>query len=807
MKYSRIIQISAAGSRRAANWPLQRMNLEEFCSRLRTPFRSTETLEAYLRMPKAKQDELKDVGGYVFGALRGGKRRAGHVEARDGIVLDADNIPPGGTEDLLRRVEGLGCGYIVHSTRKHRPGAPRLRIILTLDRDVSADEYEAAARKVAWIIDPTMAIYDPTTFDATRLMYWPSCSADSEFVCRIGDKPLLSADGLLSQYEDWHDWSSWPQVPGVAEKYRRSAERQQDPETKKGIVGAWCRVHGLSDVLTGVLDGVYRPTDRPDRWSFAAGSTTGGAILYDEKFLYSHHATDPAGGQLCNSFDLCRLHLFGDRDENAKPDTPANRLPSYQAMCDYARSDAGVVEQINRERYEAATADLAEMPDAETDGEPDVSWMQQLKISESGKIERTANNVLLMLSKDPRMKERIQYNEFNKRIEGVGPLPWAGREEAEVFEWTDSDDAGLRLYTERLLGYRTENAIHDALLQTAIAGAYNPLQDYLNGLAWDGVRRLDTVYIDYFGDEDNLYTREVGRKSFVAAVARAMCPGIKYDTMVVISGVQGTCKTTFVERIGKEWQTSLMVSFKDPKAVAEVMQNNWILEIAELSSLNKADINTVKQLITQTTDEYRAAYARSTEKHKRHSVFFGTTNDVDYLKDPTGNRRFWPIHCGPTPAKDIWTQLTPKVVDQLWAEAAVYWRMGESLILSAEAEAIAETRREEHLERDELEGIIASFLEQPVPADWLKMSAQERNVFLQEFWAEDDETELRLRDRICVAEIWEECLGGSRKNIRQQDSRRIARIMDRMPGWERTSTMRFGTEYGIQKGWIRTGLP
>ena len=101
MKYSRIIQISAAGSRRAANWPLQRMNLEEFCSRLRTPFRSTETLEAYLRMPKAKQDELKDVGGYVFGALKGGKRRAGHVEARDGIVLDADNIPPGGTEDLL----------------------------------------------------------------------------------------------------------------------------------------------------------------------------------------------------------------------------------------------------------------------------------------------------------------------------------------------------------------------------------------------------------------------------------------------------------------------------------------------------------------------------------------------------------------------------------------------------------------------------------------------------------------------------------------------------------------------------------
>lgn len=101
------------------------------------------------------------------------------------------------------------------------------------------------------------------------------------------------------------------------------------------------------------------------------------------------------------------------------------------------------------------------------------------------------------------------------------------------------------MYTEKLLGYRTEAAVKDALVQAAMIRSHNPLQDYLNGLVWDGVPRLDTVYIDYFGDEDNIYTREVGRKSLTAAVARAMQPGIKYDTMVVISGPQGTCKTTF----------------------------------------------------------------------------------------------------------------------------------------------------------------------------------------------------------------------------------------------------------------------
>lgn len=805
MKYSRLLRLSAAGSRRAANWPLQRMNLEDFYSRLKTPVRSAETLDAYLRMPKAKQDELKDIGGYVFGVLEGGKRRAGHVQERDGVTLDADNIPPGGTEDILRRVEALGCSYVVYSTRKHRPGAPRLRIVLPLDRGVTADEYEPVARKIAEIIDPTMAIYDPTTFEPSRLMYWPSCCADSEYVYRYGDKPMLNADGILEKYTDWQDWSSWPQVPGIAEKYRRSAQRQQDPETKNGIVGAWCRVHPLTETLMTVLDGIYRSTDQPDRWSYAAGSTTGGALVYDDKFLYSHHATDPAGGQLCNSFDLCRLHLFGDRDDNVKPDTPVNRLPSYKEMCAYARSDAKVADLINTERYAAVTADLAEMPETERERSLDVSWMQNLKISESGKIEHTANNVLIMLQGDPRLKEKLQYNEFSKRIEGVGVMPWAGREKEESFEWTDNDDAGLRMYTEKLLGYRTEAAVKDALVQAAMIRSHNPLQDYLNGLVWDGVPRLDTVYIDYFGDEDNIYTREVGRKSLTAAVARAMQPGIKYDTMVVISGPQGTCKTTFVERIGKSWQTSLLVSFKDPKAVAEVLQNNWIVEIAELSSLNKADNNTVKQIITQTSDEYRAAYARSTEKHKRHSVFFGTTNDMEYLKDPTGNRRFWPIHCGPKPEKHIWEELTPQAVDQLWAEAVTYWRIGEPLILSKEAEAIAETRREEHLERDELEGLIAAFLERPVPSDWLKMASSQREMFLS--GADKKEYELVLRDRICVAEIWRECLEEYRKNIRQQDSRRIARIMDRMPEWERAKIIWFGTDYGRQKGWIRKGLP
>ena len=811
MQYDRPITISAAGSRHAAIWPAQSLMIADLYQRIKVPARSTETMEAYLRLPKAQQDNLKDVGGFVFGSLINNRRGANTVKYRDGITLDADNIAPGGTNDILRKAGGLNCGYAVYSTRKHRPDAPRLRIIIPLDRRASADEYEPIARKIAQILDPSMKIFDPTTFEPSRLMYWPSCCADSEYIFRCEDKPLLSADGILNKYKDWHDYSSWPQVPGAAEKYRSLAKRQQDPESKKGVIGAWCKIHDIYDALGNVLTGLYTPTVHDDRFTFAAGSTTGGAIVYDDgKFLYSHHATDPAGGKLCNSFDLCRIHLFGTQDENVKPGTPVNKYPSFQAMCNYARNDPQVEELLNAERYEQATADITEMMSAGnekiTAGKPDTAWMKSLKISDSGRYDHSIFNATTMVGNDPRLKSKIHLNTFSDRIEGVCPLPWAGRDKGnDTFEWKDSDDSGLRNCVEQLLGFHSKDIIDDALIQTATAHAYDPVQEYIKGLTWDGTPRLDTIYHDYFGDADIPYTRAVARKSLVAAVARIMQPGIKYDEMVVICGPQGTYKSTFVARLGCKWASSLMVSFDDPKAVAEVIQGNWIIEIPELSSMNRADTNKVKQMMSQTTDEYRAPYAHRSEKHPRRCVFFGTTNDNDYLKDPTGNRRFWPIDCGDNPPKNVWDDMTPETVDQLWAEAYMYWQMGEPLVLRTEEEKIAEERRSRHTERDDYEGQISEFLERKVPCNWLKMDAAAREMFLNGAQQGND-IELVHRDRICVLEVLHECLGWRPGySIKQSDSRRIAKILDKQPGWERRSTMKFGPGYGTQKGWKYTG--
>ena len=351
---------------------------------------------------------------------------------------------------------------------------------------------------------------------------------------------------------------------------------------------------------------------------------------------------------------------------------------------------------------------------------------------------------------------------------------------------------------EKLLGFHTRDVIDDALVQVAMAHSSNPIVDFLRVLQWDGVPRLDTLYIDYFGDEDNAYTRAVARKGLVAAVARAMAPGIKYDQMIVVCGPQGIGKSTFFARLGGPWFSNSFTTFEGKEA-AELLQGNWIIEIGELEAMNKSDIRAVKQTLSRTVDEYRAAYGRRTERHPRRCVFFGTTNDSNYLKDPTGNRRFWPIDCGKNRTKSVWDDLTPETVGQIWAEAYVYWQVGGPLILSPEEEAEAEKRRKMHLEQDELKGIIEAFLERPVPEDWLKWDADRRGLYLcGEMKAEG--LKLVHRDRVCVMEVMRECLGDRRGVIPQKDARRIGQIIAEIDGWDRTGVMRFGGEYGSQKG-------
>ncbi|MCO7175544.1 VapE domain-containing protein [Sporolactobacillus kofuensis] len=808
----RQLNISTAGTRTAKLWQQQTIYWSELAERLRTAARGKETLEDYLRLPKRQQDDLKDVGGFVGGSLEGGHRKASAVTGRDLITLDLDNIPAGGTDDVLKRLNSFNCAYVVYSTRKHEPGKPRLRCLFPLDRTATADEYEPIARKLGSIIG--MAFMDPTTFEASRLMYWPSCCANSQYVYEFSDNPFLSVDGLLSMYDDWRDVDTWPVVPGTENKHVRLAAKQGNPLEKHGIVGAFCRQYDIYQAIDKFLPGVYEEVEgKADRLTFIEGSTVGGAIVYEDgKFLYSHHATDPVSGRLVNSFDLVRTHKFGDEDDDAEPGTPVNRLPSYSRMSAFALEDDAVAGELSQKRYEQAVQDFGPQEQQEPGQEkvqskPDTSFIRKLKLHPStGQPMKTIENILIVLEGDPALTGRIRKDTFAESIVGVAPMPWAPRDqENEPFLWTEDDDSGLALYLEKLLNFQSADKIKHALSQCSAKNRFNPVADFLNSLTWDGKKRLDDLFIDYLGAADTPYVRAVTRKSFVAAVARAMKPGVKYDTMPVLTGTQGLGKTTLIQKLGKDWFTNSVESFEG-KDAAELLQGVWIVEIGEMSAYKKSDLDTIKGFLSRTEDQYRAAYARKTEKHPRRCVFFGTSNRSDYLRDPTGGRRFLPIDVGvQRPTKSVFDDLDSEV-DQLWAEAVMHWRLGESLFLTGELEQEAKRQQEEHSESDPWEAAINEFVERKVPADWDKKDINARMMYWNsEFGKPEQPVETIQRDRVCAQEIWVECLGNrDLRFMKRRDVAVINDILGRIKGWEKVkNSYRFGPYGRVKGGFIR----
>ncbi len=794
MLNDRLLNISTGASRKAVVWTRQQIMWSELCEKLRTPQRTTEALADFLQLPKQKQDELKDVGGFVGGTLSGKQRKANSVEGRDLIALDLDTVPAGTTAEVLRKISGLGFGYCVYSTRKHSEAAPRLRLIVPLSRACTADEYEPLSRKLAEFVG--MEMCDPSTFEASRLMYWPSCSADSAYIYACEDKPFLDADGMLALYRDWRDVSEWKGV--CAPKIPRGA-KQADPTEKAGIVGAFCRTYDIYRVINELIDGTYIPCAEAGRYTYSGGSTTGGAVVYEGgKYLYSHHATDPAGGKLCNAFDLARLHLFGDKDEDAAPDTPTNRLPSYTAMCELVVSLPEVCSLLNTEKYEKAVTAFGESAI-----EDDANWIALLEVSSvTGLPKKTTDNIIIILENDPLLKGKIRFDEFSNRVQIVGAVPWD--KSAEIRSWTDNDDAGIRHYLEKAHGITGVSKVFDACSLVCHRHTVNVVQEFLNALpTWDGVPRLDTLFIDYLGAQDNKYVRAVARKSFAAAVARAMQPGIKYDTMPILVGPQGIGKSTLIRIMGGEWFSDSLDSFEGKDAY-ELIQGSWILELGELNGLSKAEMNVVKQFLSKLADIFREPYGRRTREYPRRCVFFGTTNESEFLRDKTGNRRFWPIDCAVNPpTKNTFTQLAAEA-PQIWAEAVLAWKNGEKLYLDGEAEEISLRAQELHSEHSAKEGLIREFLERRVPADWSKRTIAQRRMFWSGEFERITSDSLVERTRVCALEIWCEALGGDIKAFRKSDAAEINGVLATLEGWERSaSPVRMGGEYGLQRAYIK----
>ena len=752
--------------------------------RNRTPIRTSETAEEYQKASKEQRDAAKDQGGFVGGWLKDGRRIAQNVLSRGVGALDADNIPAEVDFPALVRDKLNGCEYFLYSTHSHTLEAPRFRIAILFSREVAPDEYPALMRMIAKQIG--MDYFDDSTYQANRMMYWASCPMNGEFVFEENSGEALNPDVFLAMYDDWRDVTQWPTSSRQSEAIRHSLKQQKDPLAKDGVVGAFCRAYPIEEAIAAFLPEVYEPSAMEGRYDYIPAQSSAGVVVYDGKFAYSHHATDPASGKLLNTFDLVRAHRFGDLDEKA----------SFKAMCELAVSLDKVKIQIDEERKREVAADFA------TEGK---DWRTLLKYQPKSRVlENSVWNEMLILTNDPDFAG-FAYNELASRVQVIGATPWERPVDNRF--WRDADTAQMKaLLDVRYVSFSSRN--HDVCFTKAADDRrFHPIRDYLGALPpWDGQLRVETLFSRCLQADDTPYVRAVSRKTFAAAVARIYHPGIKFDCVPVFDGAQGIGKSTlFKDLVGDEFYSeTLSLTDMDDKSGAEKLQGFWVVEIGELAGMKKADIEKVKAFLSTSDDKYRPSYGKVVESHPRQCIIIATVNgERGYLRDITGNRRFWVVKCHQAEQVKRW-HFTTQERDQIWAEAKHIWESGEKLYLDSDMIPAAEAAQRDAMEMDERQGMVEEYLNTPLPENWETMDSYQRRSFIFDKNDPTNPKGIKMRTEVSNAEIWCECLGRNIADLKPVDSYSLATLMTKIDGWERTKEMKRLVQYGRQRLYRRT---
>lgn len=788
------LDIATAHSRLSKKWKNKPWQWSDILRRCQNTKRTDESLTEYMKMSRQEQSDIKDVGGFVGGYLAGGVRKSASVMYRTVATLDIDYGTPEVWDDFTMAYD---FAAMLYSTHKHTKEKPRYRLVFPLSRQVTPAEYEPLCRRIAAELGIDM--FDDTTFQLPRLFYWPSTSKDGEYVFQYQDGPACDVDKTLATYIDYRDVSLWPISSRQSEIITHEIKKAGDPLEKPGLIGAFCRAYTIEDAIDTFLQDAYEKTAADGRYTYRKGSVAGGLVCYEHKYAYSHHETDPASQQLCNAFDLCRIHLFGVHDEGTRQQD-ITKLPSYLKMQDFAAKDKNVRVLLTRERRKEIADDFGDTDD-EADREPsDTGWMADLEYDRRGVIKSSAKNIIHVLENDPTLKGHLWHDDFSGFDLVRNGLPW----DRKARQWGNKDDANLRIYMEENYGITGKDKIKDAKDAVLTKHRMHPVREYLNELAWDGTPRLERLIIDYIGAEDTPLNRAMTRKHFTAAVARVMQPGCKYDYCLIVAGAEGIGKSTLFSVMGGEWFNDSLVT-TEGKGGMEQLRSGWIIELAELSGIKRSDVEQVKNYISRQNDIYRAAYGTVVERHPRQCVFCGTTNETYFLKGDTGNRRFWVIQANPALRKYDFNDIRANR-NQLWAEAVEYYRRGEKLYLDADMEAEARRRQQEHNDNsdDPLREVLVSFLDMKLPVDWPSWDLLRRRAYLKN---PDplDEAGVVQRDRISVPEFLCERMGRDMTDKEYKYlARRIATMLDNMPGWERMATSRHVENlYGRQRGWRR----
>lgn len=783
--------LSVAGSSASLKWSTVRYTWEDFLERLNRDIRSTETMRDFDRLDRTARANLKDVGGYMAGELSGARRLKSAVLSRSMITLDVDYADSLFPVEFDTRFPGVAA--VIYNTRSDREKSRRFRVVIPFAEEVQdAAQYEAAARKMAELLG--IDLFDPTTFQAERMMYWQSLSSDQPKVFEVFEGEPISAEYLLSLYgnnEEWRDIRNWAFKSDQEKETRAivSKAMAQNPREKAGLVGAFCRAYSVPAAIEKYLSDVYEIAPGNDRYTYKAGHSVGGMIVFDDLFCFSYHSTDPiADGHAYNAYDLVRVHKFGHlgKEDSTKE---MNKLVCADKECvkDVVTPDADL-------------DDFDDYGDAvKSDSTKEVTELVW-DLDGKGNKQVTVNNFVNAFKSDPLLNGLLAYDMLKETIVFTRPSFTAkGSKKGDLVN--DTDISIIKGRIERMHGIYNDAKLNDAIEQVSSDNAFHPIKLYLESLTWDGVPRIDTFLVDYMGAEDNAYTREAFRKMLLAAVTRIYEPGRKFDTALVFYSEQGVGKSTLIQRLSKGWFNDSLTNLSGKESY-EAIQFAWLVELAELSALRKSDVEAVKNFISKREDTYRGAYARRVKTHKRQCVFFGSTNDDEFLKDATGNRRFFPVEVKRTrKTRLIFEPEFDAMVDQLWAEAMEGYMLGEALTLSDEAEAIAGGTREEFTERTPIQGLIEEYLDRLFPADYEDRFLAQRLDFLNgDLGEEGTET----KNSFSLIELWTEALGRRKDEYTVVKARELSNAVKALKGWKRDKQARQKI-YGPQVIYRRVG--
>ena len=344
------------------------------------------------------------------------------------------------------------------------------------------------------------------------------------------------------------------------------------------------------------------------------------------------------------------------------------------------------------------------IPHSRAEDDFDVVWHPSEPLNQAADLERTKSgqlknhfpNCLKLISHLNPYILGLTFNEFDRDIYLIKPnLPSVEQKPCVLTEDI------VRYIREVLVDHTgvdwSKDSVYEAIYTIALRNKQHPVKRYLTNLMWDKKPRLDTLLINYAGAKDDEYTRQIAAKVMIAAVKRIKQPGCKFDNVLVLEGKQGYGKSSFVKELlpHEDWFSDAPLNSLENKDTILSLQGRWLLELGEMSVLSKADNEALKSFISRTADIIRRPYERRAEKIPRQFILIGTTNQSTYLKDPTGNRRFWPIA-----VKEIDLEALKKDRDQLWAEAVVREGSGESLTLPPELWQLANQVQLSRLEED-----------------------------------------------------------------------------------------------------------